>query len=159
MNRSSKSDLPLHWRFALGQAFAAIERLVWTFDFEAEAGEHSYASVPAPDDIIRIIEGFLTEHDLIYAGDVDNLKRLLEITKQQIAPAYRAGQEAAVERWQRSTPDERASFTNTLPEEVRKSVQLIAPVEKREANWFFQGYCRRWTEEAFQHVVRDTGNQ
>lgn len=159
MSHSTESELPSHWKFAFSAAFSMIEHLMWSFDFEAETGKHAYATVPEPNELIEILNGFLTEQKLLYGGDITNLQHLRDIVKKQIAEAYRAGQVTATDQWQEASLADRSRLVTQSPEEIRESAWRLAPSEAYLANWFTQGYCRRWAEESFQQIVRDAGKR
>ena len=63
----NESDLPVHWRFASGQAFAGLRELVRSFDFLRSANGHTYAGIE-PAYLVQVIDGFLGEPDGVVFG-------------------------------------------------------------------------------------------
>ena len=67
------SEIPVHWRFASGQAFAGLRELVRSFDFLRLADGHTYAGIEHAY-LVQVIDGFLGEpDDVVFGGDRANL--------------------------------------------------------------------------------------
>ena len=143
MNRLAR-----HWNFAFGQALFGLERLVSYFDFTAERGIRNFAGVPTPDDLISIIDGFLSERELLLGGDVTRLEQARARIVQAIAPAFSAGEDAARQRWANASPSDRAQIAALDRSEVSAEAfnMTVGVFSPPEADWFVQGFCRRWYE-------------
>src|ERR1051326_2387088 len=94
------SKLPVHWRFASGQAFAGLRELVRSFDFLRAANGHTYAGIK-PSYLVEIVDGFLGEPEgVVFGGDRANLRALRKLLVEQIQSAHRQGLEAGRRHWQ-----------------------------------------------------------
>lgn len=151
---SEHEKLPPHWRFALEQAYARLEQLVWGFDFTEEVGKHiAYVGVQEPDSLIGIIDGLLSDWPHMFGGNIAGLEQMRTAIQETIAPAYRAGQEAA-RQW--AATDLREKY-----EKVANSDPIIAEARKRvpgafgpsAASWFVEGFCRTVGEEWVKGVI------
>jgi hypothetical protein len=93
------SELPVHWRFAAGQAFAGLRELVRSFDFLRLATGHTYVGIE-PGYLVDVIDRFLGEPaGVVYGGDRASLNELGRVLVEQIQPAHRQGLEVGRRRW------------------------------------------------------------
>ncbi len=140
-------ELPAHWLFALGQAYARLEQLVWGFDFTAEVGKHAYVGVPEPDELVSIIEGFLGEEDDLFGGDISRLEQMRTAIQETITPAYQAGQEAA-HQWVATDLKEKYEKAADSDPIIAEAWKLVpGAFGPSAASWFVEGVCRTVGEE------------
>jgi hypothetical protein len=148
----------LTWRFALGEAFQGVQRLVWHFDFAKERRGANYTGVPDPNELVQIINGFLTESDHLPDGDISELEKAKVALQGSIGRAYQSGQHASHQRWAQSAPEQQAQLSDLMPETVISAAwsQVPSGLSNSEANWFVEGFCRTWWSVEYVTYVRGT---
>jgi hypothetical protein len=130
---------------------------VWGFDFTEEAGPFAYVGVQEPDELVAIIDGFLSEPEHLFGGIIAQLEELQTVIRETIAPAYHAGQEAAVEYCAEVGLNEPGSA-----EKLGDQDRVIAEAWKRvphefgpsAASWFVEGFCRMFGYEWLNAVSK-----
>ena len=142
------SDLPTHWRFAVGQAFAGLQGLVHAFDFPRLAGGHTYAGVK-PDLLLAVIDGFLAEPEgVVFGGDRAELRRLRRLVIEAVAPAYEQGLAAGRTRWR-----EGDGVYGSLPtDELHRLALRLAPADHMLRGWFAEGFCFAYSFEEMESL-------
>lgn len=142
------SELPIHWRFASGQAFAGLRELVRSFDFLRLANGHTYVGVE-PGYFVEVIDGFLSEPEgVVFGGDRVNLKELRQVLVEQIQPAHREGLEAGRRRWHDGDRVYGALSTGELHGLALK----LAPGDEMLRGWFAEGLCFAYTFEEMESL-------
>jgi hypothetical protein len=117
------SELPVHWRFASGQAFAGLRELVRSFDFLRLTNGHTYAGIE-PGYLVEVIDGFLGEpDDIVFGGDWANLNEQRKVLVEQIQPAHRQGLETGRRRWH----DGNRVYGSLSTEELHQLALELAP--------------------------------
>lgn len=140
------SELPVHWRFASGQAFAGLQQLVRSFDFPRSANGHTYAGIE-PGYLVQVIDGFLGEPDgVVFGGDRANLNELRKLLVEQIGPAHQQGLEAGRRRWHEG---ERV-YGSLATEELHRLAIELAPSNEMLRGWFAEGFCFAYSYEEME---------
>jgi hypothetical protein len=131
------SALPIHWRFASGQAFAGLRGMVRSFDFLRLADGHTYVGAK-PAYLIDVIDGFLGEpEDVVFGGDRAELQRLRQMLVEQIQPAHEDGLAAGRRRWQEGN----RVYGGLRIEELHDLALRSAPDDQVLRGWFAEGFC------------------
>jgi hypothetical protein len=147
-----KINLAPHWLFAFGHAMHGLERLVRHFDFDQEVRHHTFVGVPTPEQIIEIIDGFLSEEiTATLGGDRAHLLELRTVVTDRTAPAYEGGIAAAREDWYR----EPHTYCDTSTADLHRRAAQQAPADDIERNWYIEGYSRSWAREETNSVRAD----
>jgi hypothetical protein len=142
------SALPVHWRFALGQAFAGLRELVRAFDFSRLADEHTYVGIE-PASLIDVIDGFLAEPEgVVFGGDRADLQRLRQALIERIGPAHRDGLVAGRKQWQEGD----RVFGSLPTEELHQLALWSAPEEAMLRGWFAEGFCFAYATEEMESL-------
>lgn len=147
------SELPVHWRFASGQAFAGLRDLVCSFSFLRDANGHTYAGIE-PGYLVEVIDGFLGEPDnLVFGGDRANLNELRKLLVEQIEPAHRQGLEAGRRRWH----DGDRIYGSLSTEELHRLALGSAPNDEMLRGWFAEGFCFAYSLEELESLRGSSG--
>jgi hypothetical protein len=137
------SELPVHWRFASGQAFAGLRELVRSFDFLRVANGHTYAGIE-PGYLVEVIDGLLAEPEgVVFGGDRANLNELRKVLVKQIQPVHRQGLEAGRHRWY----DGNRVYGSLSTEALHRLALELAPGEELLRGWFAEGFCFAYSFE------------
>jgi hypothetical protein len=148
----SEATLPIHIRFAIGEAMYGLEQLIKHFDFRSAVFHHAYSGIPEPNELFQIIDGFLTEGPaLIPGGSRNQLIGLRQIVFDTIKPAYEAGWKTASVYWETSKP----KYGETAIERVQEMAFEKAMDGSIETNWFVEGYCRAWAMKEMEAVTTE----
>jgi hypothetical protein len=140
--------LPVHWRFASGQAFAGLRELVLSFDFLRSADGHTYAGID-PGYLVEVIDGFLGEPDgVLFGGDRANLNELRRVLVGQIQPAHRQGLEAGRRRWH----DGDRVYGSLSTTELHRLALESAPSDEMLCGWFAEGFCFAYSSEEMESL-------
>jgi hypothetical protein len=146
------SALPVHWRFASGQAFASLRELVCAFDFLRLADGHTYAEVD-PAYLIEVIDGFLGEPDgVVFGGDRAELERLRQLLVERIQPAHQQGLVGGRRRWHEGD----RIYGSLSTEELHQCALESAPDDEMLRGWFAEGFCFAYAFEELDSL-RSTG--
>lgn len=142
------SPLPMHWRFAAGQAFAGLRELVCSFDFLRLADGHTYVGIE-PGHLIEVIDGFLGEPEgMVFGGNRAELQRLRQSLAERIEPAHRQGLEAGRRRWL-----EDSRVYGSLPTaELHQLALRSAPDDDMLRGWFAEGFCFSYSHEEVESL-------
>jgi hypothetical protein len=147
------SELPVHWRFASGQAFAGLRELVRSFDFLHDANGHTYVGID-PDYLISVTDGFLREPEgVVFGGDRANLTELRKLLVEHIQPAHRQGLEAGRRRWQ----DGDRIYGSFSTEELHRLALELAPADEMLRGWFAEGFCFAYSFEEMESLRGTSG--
>ena len=142
------SELPLHWRFASGQAFAALRELVRSFDFLRLANGHTYAGIE-PAYLLHVIDGFLGEpHGVVFGGDRANLNELRKLLVEHIESAHRQGLEAGRHRWH----DGDRVYGSLSTEDLHRLALASGPSDEMLRGWFAEGFCFAYSFEEMESL-------
>jgi len=147
------SELPVHWRFASGQAFAGLRGLVRAFDFLRSANGHTYAGVE-PACLVQVIDGFLGEPDgVVLGGDRANLNEWRKLLVEEIQPAHRQGLEAGRHYWHEGD----RIFGSLSTEELQRLALELAPSDEMLRGWFAEGFCLAYSIEEMESLRSSSG--
>jgi hypothetical protein len=142
------SELPVHWRFACGQAFAGLRELVRSFDFLHLANGHTYAGIE-PTYLLQVIDGFLGEPDgVAFGGDRANLNDLRKLLVEKIEPAHRQGLEAGRRRWH----DGDRVYGSLSTEDLHRLALGSGPSDEMLRGWFAEGFCFAYSFEEMESL-------
>lgn len=149
----NKSQLQRHWQFALGTTLGRLETLVWGFDSDIESNGHAFSGVPAPEELITIIDGFSGETDIMFQGTITQLNKMRQYLIEVLAPAYQDGLNSAQLRWHQASTEERAALAEFDFPDFRNDAKKQIPQDAKpsQANWFVEGYCRQWRVEWMEY--------
>jgi hypothetical protein len=137
------SELPTHWRFAVGQAFAGLRRLVRAFDFPRLANGHTYAGLKR-DLLLAVIDGFLAEPEgVVLGGDRAELQRLRQLVVGAVVPAHEQGLAAGRKRWREGD----RVYGSLSTDELHRLALQSAPAEDMLRGWFAEGFCFAYSFE------------
>jgi hypothetical protein len=147
------SGLPVHWRFAAGQAFVGLRDLVRFFDFLCLANGHTCASIE-PGYLMEVIDGFLAEPEGVILGDDRaELQRLRIMLTDRIQPVHRQGLAAGRRRWH-----EGDRVHGSLPtEELHRLAMRSAPDDEMLRGWFAEGFCFAYSFEEMESLRGEAG--
>jgi hypothetical protein len=142
------SVLPVHWRFASGQAFAGLRKLVRSFDFLRLANGHTYAGIE-PAYLVEVIDGFLGEPDgVVFGGDRASLNELRKTLLEQIQPAHRQGLEVGRRRWHEGD----RVYGSLSTEQLHRLALELAPGDEMLRGWFAEGFCFAYSLEEMESL-------
>jgi hypothetical protein len=142
------SELPVHWRFAAGQAFAGLRELVRSFDFLRLANGHTYAGIE-PGYLVEVIDGFLGEPDgVVFGGDRINLQDLRKLLVEKIQPGHRLGLEAGRRHWQEGD----RAYGKLSTDELHQVALDFAPADEMLRGWFAEGFCFAYCFEEMESL-------
>ncbi len=142
------SVLPVHWRFASGQAFARLRELVRSFDFLRLANGHTYNGIE-PAYLVEVIDGFLGEPDgVVFGGDRANLYELRKALVEQIQPVHRQGLEAGRRRWH----DGDRVYGSLSTEQLHRLALELAPGDEMLRGWFAEAFCFAYSLEEMKSL-------
>jgi len=145
----NESELPVHWRFASGQAFAGLSELVRSFDFLRSANGHTYAGIE-PASLVDVIDGFLAEpENVVFAGDRSKLKELRKALVEQIHPAHAQGLEAGRRRWNHGD----RVYGSLSTEHLHRIALELAPGDEMLRGWFAEGFCFAYSLEEMESLA------
>jgi hypothetical protein len=141
-------ELPIHWRFASGQAFAGLRDLVLSFDFLRLANGHTYAGIE-PAYLVEVIDGFLGEPDgVVLGGDRAHLNELRKVLVERIQPAHRQGVEVGRRRWHEGN----RVYGSLSTEELHRLALELAPADELVRGWFAEGFCYAYSHEEMESL-------
>jgi hypothetical protein len=141
-------DLPIHWQFASGQAFAGLRGLVCAFDFLRDANGHTYVGIE-PGYLIDVIDGFLGEPDaVVFGGDRSTLQDLRKLLIEKVQPAHRDGLEAGRRRWHEGN----RAYGSLSTEELHRLALELAPADDMLRGWFAEGFCFAYSFEEMESL-------
>lgn len=149
---------PLHWGFALRAAFGYLEELVWSFDTisdEIDQSGHFYAEVWTPDELVEVIDGFLSEGEKIPQGNITTLKEMKKFLQEKLILIYNEGKAKGQERWLKASPKEKEELEHLKPEGLRQEAKKAAEsydYSPSQNGWFVEAYCRQWRAEWFEYL-------
>lgn len=142
------SALPLHWRFAAGQAFAGLESLVRSFDFFRLAGRDTYVGIE-PGHLIEVIDGFLAEPEgVVFGGNRTDLLRLRKALVERIQHAHQQGLEVGRRRWHEGD----RVFGSLPTEELHRLAMQSGPDDAMLRGWFAEGFCFAYSHEEMESL-------
>lgn len=144
----TRVELPMHWQFAVGQAFAGLRELVRAFDFVRFVNGHTYAGIE-PQCLVAVIDGFLGEPDgVVFGGDQSELQLLRQLLIESVVPAYQQGLAEGRRRWQQGD-----RVYGSLPTEKLHRIALeLAPVDAALRGWFAEGFCYAYSIEKLESL-------
>jgi hypothetical protein len=142
------SELPVHFRFAFGQAFLSLGELVRSFDFLRLTNGHTYVGIE-PDYLVKVIDGFLGEPaGVLYQGEIANLNKLRKSLVEQIQPAYREGLEAGRRNWH----DGDGVYGSLSTESLHQRALQLAPESEMLRGWFAEAFCFAFSIEQMESL-------
>lgn len=149
----SDLQLPVHWQFAAGRAFAELRDLVCSFDFLRLANEQTYSGIK-PSYLIEVIDGFLGEFDaLSFGGERTTLQQLWQLLVNDIQPTYARGLIAGRECWKAG--DQIYGFLE--PDELHRLALSLAPADDWLKGWFAEGFCLAYACEEMESLGEASG--
>ena len=138
----------IHWQFAAGNAFHALETQVRQFDFATYANGHTYSGLK-PQEYIDIIDGFLAEDaTVVPGGNRSSLQELRKLLADHILAAFNVGVHAATEVWNDSDRQYGSLDTSNLHAVARE--RSIFSGLKTE--WFIEGFCQSYAQIEMESV-------
>lgn len=142
------SELPAHWRFAAGQAFAGLRELVRGFDFLRLANGHVYVGLE-PVYLVAVIDGFLGELEgIVFDGDRKELLRLRQLLIQVATPAHERGLAEGRRRWREG----KRVYGSLATEALHRLALESAPADERQRGWFAEGFCFAYSLEEMESL-------
>jgi hypothetical protein len=148
------SALPVHWRFAAGQAFAGLRDLVRSVNFLRLANHHTYAGIE-PGYLIEVIDGFLAEPEgVVFGGDRAELQRLRQVLVERIQPAYQEGLLAGRKHWHEGD----RVYGSLATEELHQLALRPAPDDEMLRGWFAEGFCFAYSFEEMESLRSPAGH-
>jgi hypothetical protein len=136
------SALPIHWRYAAGNAFRALEMQVREFDFVRYADGHTYSGLK-PQEYIEIVDGFLAEDSTVVpGGNRRALEELRKLLVHHILAAFNVGWDIAIELWNDSDREYASVATSDLHVLARER----SPFAGTKCEWFVEGFCQSWAQ-------------
>ena len=142
----------IHWRYAAGNAFQALETQVRQFDFARFANGHTYSGLE-PQKYIDIIDGFLAEAETVVpGGNRTALQKLREYLVHHILPAFSVGQQTAISMWNTSDPRTEPPTTDhargqndviSVPA-LHALARDRSPFSGVKSEWFIEGFCQAY---------------
>jgi hypothetical protein len=145
-------ELPVHWRFASGRAFAGLRELVQSFDFLRLANGHTYAGTE-PGYLVKVIDGFLGEPEaIVFGGDRTNLHELRKLLVEQIQPAHEKGLGAGRRRWHEGD----RVYGSLSTEELHRLALEMAPADEMLRGWFAEGFCFAYSLAEMESLRSET---
>jgi hypothetical protein len=149
----SESRLPVHWRFAAGQAFARLRELVFSFDFLRLADGHTYVAIE-PGYLVEVIDGFLGEPDgVVFGGDRTTLQQLRQLLVERIQPAHEQGRAAGHGHWH----DGDHVYGAISTEELHRLALELAPADQMLRGWFAEGFCFAYSFQEMESLRDKAG--
>ena len=129
---------------------------MWSYDADKWAKGHSFSGVPGPNDLVRIIDGFLSEQEKLFNGDVTNLTEMREYLQNHLLPMYQMGQQIAHQHWINADSQEQSNFMKFNIDDFRNLAKQNAPMDAKfsQQNWFIEGFCRQWRQEELEYYRR-----
>ncbi|WP_442506023.1 hypothetical protein SH528x_004843 [Novipirellula sp. SH528] len=138
----------IHWRFATGNAFRALETQVRKFDFATCADGHTYSGLN-PQEYIDIIDGFLAEDlDVVPVGNRSSLQELRKLLVHHILAAFNVGFHTAVEVWNNSDRQYGSLDTPDLHALARDR----SPFSGLKTEWFVEGFCQSYAQTEMESL-------
>ena len=138
----------VHWQFAAGNAFSALESQIRRFDFELCANGHSYAGLN-PHEFVQIIDGFLSEDtEVVPSGNRSALRELRQFLVENVIQAYDAGSKSGTTTWKASDQE----YCSIGLQELQAKARKISPFSDVEAEWFVEGFCRAYTRSELESL-------
>lgn len=152
---------PPHWKFALRTTFTRLEQLILRFDVVAETGAKGYTGVPLPDELLTIIDGFLSEQEQLVEGDVRRLQQMRDYLQKHLVPIYHAGRQLAQNQWHDALPEQRRYLADLTLKDVRRTAWSSVPTHagSTEANWFVEGFCYTWWHDEYPEYLLSTAGR
>ena len=154
----SQNDLPIHWAFSLAVTTHELEQLALHFDSTQYIPARNYASIPAPEELQSITQGFLRDPRV---ADQTYQRRLVTVAQnldEIMTPHYNLGARQARELWKLSSPEQQKLFSLwDAPEVVVHAMRYTSAMIAGSArSWFIQGFCFTWWHECFlNYIVQD----
>jgi hypothetical protein len=147
-----------HWEFALNNAFARLQTLIWSFDELREKSGFVVVNTQKPDEISTILDGFLDEVQWLNSGEVRLLERLKESLSQNVTPAFESGRNAAAEIWSSAPPNGQRNLLKTADEvilaEAENHLQKLDIGELSDQAWFIEGFFLQWQDETLNFIAK-----
>jgi hypothetical protein len=144
--------LPVHWRFAAGQAIAGLRELVHSFDFLRLADGHTYTGIE-PSFLVEVVDGLLAEPEgVVFASDRADLQRLRQSLAQRIEPAHRQGLAAGRKRWHEAD----RVFGSMPIEDLHRLAMRSAPDDEMLRGWFAEGFCFAYSLEEMESLRNES---
>jgi len=142
-------QLPTHWGFAFGSAFQALRNLVYSFDFQREAGRAVYVGT-TPTFFMDVIDGFLGESPtLVPPANRMELMQLRGILSDQILPSFERGKAAGRSHWLQRGQHYGGQTVEALHGNARRAALGESLVAQ---GWFVEGFCVAYAAEETQSV-------
>jgi hypothetical protein len=146
------SELPIHWRFAAGRAFAGLRELVWSFDFARLAAGQTYAGLD-PEHLVAVIDGFLAEPaGVVFGGDRADLHQLRQALVGRVVPAHREGLAEGARRWHAGD----RVYAALPTDELHRLALGLAPADDMLRGWFAEGFCFAYSAAELESLRRGT---
>ncbi|MCI0714310.1 MAG: hypothetical protein L0154_29420 [Chloroflexi bacterium] len=149
------NSLPSYLVFAFANARAALERLIWSFNFEEQAGYHNYTGI-TPHYLLEVVNGFLQHWtDKAYLGLLRDLPEMKIRLEERLIPLYERGKDSAINIWLRAPLNKKAEFEELDNPALRDMARSLAPngLMPGELSWFLEGFCSQWAQELLQYTV------
>ncbi len=138
----------IHWRFAAGNAFHALETQVRQFDFATYADGHTYSGWK-PQEYIDIIDGFLAEDEnVVPGGNRLSLKELRKLLVHHVLSAFNTGIHTAIEVWNHS---DRQNGSLDTPD-LHALARAQSPFSGVKAEWFIEGFCQSYAQTEMESL-------
>lgn len=146
-------SLEAHWQFALNAGIHFLEQLVYRFHTlvqESEERGNAFAGAPEPQELIKIVDGFLGEHALLDKGAIGNLERMRLTLEKEIAPIYVQGRQKAQEEWLTPSEEKLRNIAELDFDEFRalgKQAASALNLSLSGSAWFVEAFAKQWREE------------
>jgi hypothetical protein len=154
----SKPEIAKHWEFALHNALARLQTLIWRFHELQEESQFTAVGEQKPEEMLSIIEGFLGETQWLDRMDIRLLERLKDSLLRHVTPAYESGRGAAAKIWSSSPPDDRRKLLKSADELILSKAQnrlAKMKLEKRsDRAWFIEGFFLQWRDETLNFIAK-----
>ena len=144
----TESSLPIHWRYAAANAFAALETHIREFDFARYADGHTYSGL-SPQEFIEIIDGFLSEDSTVVPGGNRRvLEELRKLLVHHMLAAYDVGWHTAIELWNGSD----RQYGSVATPELHAMARERSSFSGTKCEWFIEGFCRSWAQAELESL-------
>jgi hypothetical protein len=154
----SKPEITKHWEFALHNALARLQTLIWRFHELQEESQFTAVGAQGPDEMFSIIDGFLGETQWLDRMDTRLLERLKESLLRHVTPAYESGRGAAAKIWSSAPIDDQRKLLKTDDDVILSKAQnrlAKMKLEKRsDRAWFIEGFFLQWRDETLAFLAR-----
>ena len=138
----------IHWRFAAGNAFHALETQVRQFNFTSCADGHTYSGLK-PQEYIDIIDGFLAEDEnVVPGGNRSSLNELRKLLVHHILAAFDVGFHTAIDVWN----DSDRQYCSLDTPDLHALARERSPFSGLKTEWFVEGFCQSYAQTELESL-------